>query len=222
MRILFAEDVRKLASFVKRGLEAQSYTVDCVFDGVAAEQRALSDEYDLIVLDIMLPGKDGLDVCRAVREQGIHAPILMLTARGTIEDRVTGLNQGADDYLVKPFDFKELSARVRALLRRPRGVQSDVYTIRDITVDTAAQSVSRGGVRINLSLKEYAVLEYLCRNSNIALSRDRILEHCWGWDYDSFSNIVDVYIRKLRQKLDPANPEKHIKTVRGVGYRLEQ
>lgn len=222
MRVLLVEDVKKLAAFIKKGLEAQSYSVDCVHDGVSAEDKALTGIYDLIVLDLMLPKKDGIAVCRSLREKKISTPILMLTARGEVEDRVTGLDVGADDYLVKPFDFAELLARSRALLRRPPEKLPEKIAVRDVIIDNSTRKVTKGGNVINLSLKEYALLEYLIRNKNIVVSRDQILNHCWGWDFDSCSNVVDVYIKKLRRKLDPGDQPGYIKTMRGVGYVIKE
>lgn len=222
MRILLVEDVRKLAAYLRKGLEAQSYSVDCAYDGISAEDKALTGVYDLIILDLMLPLKDGIAVCRTLREQQVSTPILMLTARGEVGDRVQGLNAGADDYLVKPFDFEELLARVRALLRRPREKLPEILKIRDITIDNVTRTVKKNGNRIDLSLKEYVLLEYLVRNKNIVVSREQILNNCWGWVFDSYSNVVDVYIKKLRRKLSPEDSNGYIKTIRGVGYVIEE
>lgn len=222
VRILLVEDVRKLSAYIKKGLEAQSYVVDCAFDGVTAEEMALTGAYDLIILDLMLPRKDGLAVCETLRAQRLAVPILMLTARGEVEDRVRGLDAGADDYLLKPFDFGELNARVRALLRRPKEKLPEVLQVRDISIDNVTRTVEKNGARIQLSLKEYTLLEYLVRNKNIVLTRDQILDNCWGWVFDSYSNIVDVYVKKLRQKLDPGDGNGYIRTIRGVGYIIEE
>ncbi len=222
MRILVVEDVKKLASYIKKGLEAQSYSVDCVYDGDTAEHKALVGEYDLILLDLLLPKKDGIAVCQTLRQKGLPTPILMLTAKREIEDRVNGLNCGADDYLVKPFDFEELLARIRALLRRPKEKLPEILKVKDITMDNSTRTVKRGNDIIPLSLKEYAVLEYMIRSKNMVLNRDQILNHCWDWNLDTFSNVVDVYIKKLRRKLNPENNEQYIKTVRGVGYKIEE
>ncbi|MHB8858294.1 MAG: response regulator transcription factor [Thermoleophilia bacterium] len=221
MRILVVEDVRRLAAYIKKGLEAQSYSVDCAYDGEEAEQRALAGDYDLLLLDLMLPKKDGLTVCRDLRKKGLSKPILMLTAKREVEDRIAGLDCGADDYLVKPFDFAELLARIRSLLRRPQERLSEPLEVKDITMDSSIRTVKRAGQVIKLSVKEYAVLDYLLRNKNMVLTRTQILNHCWDWNLETFSNVVDVYVRKLRRKLDPADRERYIKTVRGVGYKIE-
>lgn len=222
MRILVVEDVRKLSSYIKKGLEAHSFSVDCVYDGETAEHKALVSDYDLILLDLLLPGKDGIAVCQTLRQKGLSTPILMLTAKREIEDRINGLNCGADDYLVKPFDFEELLARIRALLRRPKEKLPEILKVKDITLDNSTRTVKRGNDIIPLSLKEYAVLEYMIRSKNMVLNRDQILDHCWDWNLDTFSNVVDVYIKKLRRKLNPKNNEQYIKTVRGVGYKIEE
>jgi len=222
MRILLVEDAKKLAVFIKKGLAAQSYVVDCAYDGVTAEDQASTDVYDLIILDLMLPQKDGLSVCKSLRAKGTDTPILMLTARGEMEDRVSGLNSGADDYLVKPFDFKELLARVQALLRRPQEKLPEILKARDITLDNSRRIVKRDSQEINLSHREFALLEFLVRNKNIVLSRNQILNHCWGWESDAYSNVIDVYIRKLRRKLNPGGEcGEIIKTIRGSGYKIE-
>ena len=222
MRILVVEDVKKLASYIKKGLEAHSFSIDCVYDGEIAEHKALAGDYDLILLDLLLPKKDGISVCQTLRQKGLSTPILMLTAKREIEDRVNGLNCGADDYLVKPFDFEELLARIRALLRRPKEKLPEILKVKDITMDNSTRTVKRGNDIIPLSLKEYAVLEYMIRSKNMVLNRDQILDHCWDWNLDTFSNVVDVYIKKLRRKLNPKNNEQYIKTVRGVGYKIEE
>jgi len=228
MRILLVEDVKKLAAYMKKGLEAQSYSVDCAFDGLTAEDKTLTGEYDLMILDLMLPKKDGIEVCRTLRDRRVSIPILMLTARGEVDDRVKGLDVGADDYLIKPFDFEELLARIRALTRRPRQKLPEILKARDLTIDNVTRQVKKGDREIDLSLKEYALLEYLVRNKNIVVSREQILNHCWGWVYDSYSNVVDVYIKKLRRKLDNGDGagkddgQGYIKTIRGVGYVIEE
>jgi len=225
MRILVVEDVKKLAAYIKKGLSAEDFLVDCAYEGIAAEEMALTGVYDLVILDLMLPGKDGLSVCRALRGRGVDVPILMLTARGEIEDRVNGLNTGADDYLVKPFDFDELVARVHALLRRPGERLPEVMRLRELTIDCSRRLVTRGDRRIHLSPKEFALLEYLLRNRNIVLSREQIISNCWGWASESYSNVVDVYVKKLRRKLaSPDMDEKieYIRTVRGAGYIIEE
>jgi len=220
MRILVAEDNQKLAGYIKKALEQNSYSVDCVYDGKIAEDRIAYGEYDLVILDIMLPKKDGIAVCKDLREQDVNTPIIMLTARGELNDRVEGLDAGADDYLLKPFDLKELLARVRALLRRPKLKTAEVLTSQDISVDNARHIIQKGFKELKVTLKEYTLLEYLIRNKNKTVTRDQILDHCWDFAYDSFSNIVDVYIKQLRKKLDDKD-EQYIQTVRGVGYQFK-
>jgi DNA-binding response OmpR family regulator len=220
MRILVVEDNQKLAGYIKKALEQKSYAVDCVYDGEAGEKKATFGEYDLLVLDIMLPKKDGVAVCRDLRRQNINLPIIMLTAKGELDDKIEGLDAGADDYLVKPFELDELLARMRALLRRPQNKTAEVLQVQDIEIDSATHAVKQSGKELQLTLKEYAVLEYLVFNSGRVVTRDQILEHCWDFAFDSFSNIVDVYIKQLRQKLNDNN-EKYIKTIRGVGYQLQ-
>ncbi len=220
MRILVIEDERKLADYLKKGLENHSYSVDCVYDGEAGEKRAAMGEYDAIVLDLMLPVKDGIEVTKSLRARGINVPILMLTARGELEDKILGLDSGADDYLVKPFEFQELLARIRALLRRPTAKVGEELKAQDITVYPNKYLIEQGSKKLDLTLKEYAVLEYLVRHKGEVLNREQIFDHCWDWTVDSFSNVVDVYIKKLRDKLNDKN-EKYIRTVRGVGYQFQ-
>lgn len=221
MRILVIEDNQKLAGYIKKALVQESYAVDCVYDGEHGEQRVILGEYDLIILDIMLPKKDGYSVCSDLRKQDINTPVIMLTAKGEIEDRVEGLDSGADDFLVKPFELKELLARIRALLRRPKNQLGEIIGAQDIVVDNSKHIVKVGNKELKLTLKEYAVLEYLIRNKGQLVNRDQILDHCWDFSFDSFSNIVDVYIKQLRKKLDDKN-EKYIKTIRGVGYKIQE
>lgn len=221
MKILVIEDERKLADYLKKGLENHSYSVDCVYDGEAGEKRAAMGEYDAIILDLMLPVKDGIEVTKDLRVRGVNVPILMLTARGELEDKILGLDSGADDYLVKPFEFQELLARIRALLRRPIAKVGEELKAQDITVYPNKYLIEQNGKKLDLTLKEYAVLEYLVRYKGEALNRERIFDHCWDWTVDSFSNVVDVYIKKLRDKLNDKN-EKYIKTVRGVGYQFQE
>jgi DNA-binding response OmpR family regulator len=221
MRVLIVEDERNIAAYVKRGLEEQGFAVDLAFTGPEALAWAESVEFDLIILDIMLPEMDGIMVCRTLRRQGITTPLLMLTARDAVDDRVMGLDAGADDYLVKPFAMKELLARCRALMRR--GVDAPRQTVlqmADLSVDTLARRVKRGDKAIELTTKEYAILECLLREPDRVLTRTQIAEHVWNYDVYHESNVVDVYIRNLRRKIDDAFPTKLIHTVRGVGYRL--
>lgn len=220
MRILVVEDEEKIAAFIKKGLEEEGYAVDMVGDGEAAIDYALSADYDVIILDIMLPRKDGFAVCRELRARGSSAPVLMLTARDAVDDRVQGLDAGADDYLVKPFAFRELVARVRALLRRPRELVPSRLQVGDLVLDVRTRTAERGGRRIELTAREYALLEFLMRNRNQVLTRTQIAEHVWDYDFLTESNIVDVYIRYLRVKIDQDFEPKLIQTVRGAGYKI--
>ncbi len=220
MRILVVEDEHRIAAFLKRGLVEEGYAVDVAYDGDEALDWHAVAPYDLILLDVLLPGQSGIEVCRALRRRGVHTPILMLTARDAIEDRVTGLDAGADDYLTKPFAFSELLARIRALLRREPGTRSLVLQIADLTLDPAMHVVTRAGTIITLANKEYQILEYMMRNENRALTRMMIAEHVWDYEFDNASNVIDVHIRALRRKLDDDHAVKLIHTVRNVGYRL--
>lgn len=221
MRILVVEDDPNLAAFVQKGLREESYAVDSAADGEEGLSMATTMPYDLLILDVMLPKLDGLTMCRRLRAAGSVTPILLLTAKGTVDDRVTGLNMGADDYLTKPFAFVELLARVRALLRR--GVQEVTprLTVADLEVDPVAHRVWRSGQVIALTNKEYALLEYLLRNRGRVLTRTAIIEHVWDIHYDGVTNIVDVHIRALRAKVDREATQPLIHTVRGVGYVLK-
>ncbi len=217
MKIMVVEDNQKISKYITSMLVEELYTVEQVFDGEAAERQILSGDYDLVILDIMLPLKDGVTVCKNVRAAGSVVPIIMLTAKGEVADRIVGLDSGADDYLIKPFAMEELLARIRSLLRRPSTVVADVLIVQDITLNTADHSVTRAGEVVSLTIKEYAVLEYLLRNAGKVVTREQILDHCWDFAYSAFSNITDVYIKQLRQKLGNSN-EKYIKTIRGAGY----
>jgi DNA-binding response OmpR family regulator len=224
MRILIVEDEKRLAQFLRRGFEAETMAVDVAFDGSAGAALARANDYDAIVLDLMLPGKNGIEVLKEVRGAGRTAPILILSARGEVEDRVAGLNLGADDYLPKPFAFAELLARVRALLRRPgaEGERGPVLRVDDLSVDLLTRHVKRGERDIELTNKEYQLLEYLVRHKNRVLSRVLIIEHIWDMQFDSGTNIVDVVINRLRRKIDDDARTPLIRTVRGVGYVLEE
>ncbi|OGY98846.1 MAG: DNA-binding response regulator [Candidatus Liptonbacteria bacterium RIFCSPHIGHO2_01_FULL_57_28] len=223
MRILIVEDQEKLAKSLKKGLEQEGYAVDYVLDGEAAERRIEvgHKDYDLIVLDLMLPKKDGYEICRNMRAHGIATPVIVLTARGATEDKISALNIGADDYLVKPFSFKELLARINALLRRPEVFVPSELTVRDLQLNTATREVYRGGKNITLTLKEFSVLEYLIKNKGRVVNREELVDHVWDFNYDGFSNVVDVHIKNLRNKIDFENDEKILETVRGVGYRIK-
>jgi heavy metal response regulator len=221
MRLLLVEDEHKISAYVKRGLEESGYAVDAVFNGRDALDWAESVSFDLILLDILLPVMDGLAVCRELRGRGDHTPVLMLTARDAVDDRVDGLDAGADDYLVKPFAMKELLARIRALTRRADDQpKSPILSFADLRLDTRTHEVRRGNQRIELAAKEFAVLECLLREPECVLTRTQIAEHVWNYDSFNQSNVVDVYIRNLRRKLDDPFEQKLIQTVRGVGYRL--
>ena len=220
MRILLVEDELKVASFIRSALEEHSYAVDVSHDGEEAHNLAESTDYDLVILDIMLPRMDGFQVLRRLRARKPALPVLVLTARGTVEDRVRGLDLGADDYLVKPFALAELTARVRALLRR--GVRESAAELRvdDLVLDSARRRVTRAGRLIELSNKEFSLLEYLMRNANHVVTRGMIAEHVWDSSFDSFTNVIDVYISHLRNKVDRNFSRRLIHSVRGVGYRI--
>lgn len=222
MRILIVEDEQKIANALKKGLEQENFAVDTASDSETGLDLALSEDYDLIILDIMLPGKyDGMEVCNQVRDTKKSVPILMLTAKDTVADRVTGLNIGADDYLIKPFAFDELLARIRALLRRPTENQGDILKIEDLVLDTQTKEVKRKGQVIDLSSKEYSLLEYLMRNPNQILTKDKIIEHVWDFDADILPNTVEVYVGYLRNKIDKGFTGKElIQTKRGFGYKI--
>jgi DNA-binding response OmpR family regulator len=222
MKILVVEDEKKVAGFIKRGLEEDDFQVTIVHDGVEGLNQALTGEYSLVILDVMVPKKDGLTVIKELREAGSHAPVLMLTARGTTEDIVSGLEAGSDDYLTKPFAFAELLARVRALLRRSEQDRGAEILFADLRIDPVSHKVWRSGNEIDLTAKEYALLEYMARNPNKELSRATIAENCWDYSFDVFSNIIDVYVNYLRKKVDKEYPTKLIHTVRGKGYMFRE
>jgi two-component system copper resistance phosphate regulon response regulator CusR len=222
MRILIVEDERKIADAIARALELQSYAVDVAYDGAIGLDLALGEEFDLIILDVMLPGIDGLVVCKKIRNQGIHTPILMLTAKGQTSDKVRGLDIGADDYMVKPFSFEELFARVRALIRRPKKTHDSVLRIKDLSLDPNNFTVKRGEKTINLSTKEFGLLEYLMRNNNRVLSREQIVAHVWNYDADILPNTVEVHMKHLRDKIDSRSTITLIKTIRGRGYTIKE
>ncbi len=221
MRMLVVEDEHKIAGAIKRGLEQESYAVDVAYDSDSGLSMAIGEDYDLIILDRMLPGLiEGIDIAKEVRANGIHTPILFLTAKDSISDRVIGLNAGADDYLVKPFAFEELIARVRALLRRPHEAVPTVLKLDDIEMNVSSGIVKRGGKLVTLSAKEYALLEYMIRNQNMVLSKNQIINHVWDYDADILPNTVEVFIGYLRNKLErPFRGPKIIHTVRGFGYK---
>ena len=221
MRILVADDDRQLSGIVRRGLLEEAYAVDVAYDWEESEYFAEVNPYDLIILDIMMPKKDGIEVCQELRAKKINTPILMLTARDAVEDRVKGLDAGADDYLVKPFAFNELLARVRALLRRNGMTKSPELKVGELVLNTLTREVWRGQRAIELTTKEYVILEYLMRHPNIVVTRRMLEEHAWDYNFDSLSNLIDVYIRRLRSKIDVKGEQSMIQTVRGAGYRLK-
>jgi two-component system OmpR family response regulator len=220
MRVLVVEDEAKLAGLLRRGLEEEGHAVDLARGGDDALWRAAAAEYDAVVLDVMLPGPDGFEVCRRLRERGVWTPVLMLTARDSVADRVAGLDAGADDYLAKPFSFAELLARLRALARRGTAERPAVLEVGDLRLDPAARRVWRGDVEVSLSAKEFGVLETLMRRPGRVLSRHELIEHAWDAAYEHRSNVVDVYVRYLREKIDRPFGRRSLETVRGVGYRL--
>jgi two-component system, OmpR family, copper resistance phosphate regulon response regulator CusR len=220
MRILLIEDNRRLSDSLKATLIEDGYAVDTAYDGVDGEDMALLTPYDIIILDIMLPKRDGIEVCRSLRDQKKLTPILMLTARDALDDRVLGLDSGADDYLVKPFEIKELRARLRALLRRESGNKSGDLVIEDLKLDPSTHYVWRAEKPIDLTAKEYSLLEYMMRNPNRLITREMVIAHLWDYDQSIASNVVDVYIRRLRRKVDDPFEIKLIETIRGAGYRL--
>jgi two-component system OmpR family response regulator len=221
VRLLVVEDDVKLAAAVGRGLRHAGYAVDVVGDGEAALRDASVWDYDGIVLDVMLPGRDGFEVCRALRERGCWAPVLLLTARGRVGDRIHGLDAGADDYLAKPFDFGELLARLRALLRRAPSERPAVIDVGDLRVDPAARAVCRAGRPVELTAREFSVLEYLARHAGEVVTRARLLDHVWDANYEGSTNIVDQYVGSLRRKLERPFGTPLIQTVRGAGFKLE-
>ncbi len=221
MRILVVEDEKKVASFIQRGLEEEGYAVDIAPDGEQGLEMALARVHDLIVLDIRLPKMDGLQVLKALRQEKIMIPVLLLTVRATIEEKVLGLDAGADDYLTKPFAFEELLARVRALLRRRAAAQPAILQVADLTLDPARRLLFRDGERIDLTTREFALLDYFMRNPGRVLTRTLIAEHVWDYDFDTMTNVIDVYVNYLRKKIDAGRTRKLLHTVRGVGYVLK-
>jgi heavy metal response regulator len=221
MRILVIEDEKKVASFIQRGLEAEHYHVDVAHDGDAGLSQLFGNEYDALILDVMLPKRDGLSVLREVRTRKLTIPVLMLTARDAVSDKVTGLDQGADDYLTKPFAFEELLARLRALLRRGAAAPLSELALADLQLNLITHQVTRAGKRIDLTAKEFALLEFFLRQPGRVLSRALIAQHVWGVDFDTFTNVIDVYVNYLRKKIDADFEPKLLHTVRGVGYVMK-
>ena len=222
MRILVVEDDKKVAGFIKKGLEEESQAVDVEYDGEDGLHLGSEGQYDLIILDIMLPKIDGLEILSQLRDQGKDTPIFLLTAKDAVDDKVTGLNKGADDYLTKPFAFSELLARVRVLLRRGKAEVKTTLMISDLTLDLVSHKVNRGGDEIELTGKEYGLLEYFMRNQEKVLTRTMIAEHVWDYNFDTFTNVIDVYINHLRKKIDKGRELKLLHTLRGVGYVMKK
>jgi heavy metal response regulator len=222
MRILLIEDEKKVANFIERGLKEEYYAVDVVYDGENGIYMAEVNEYDLIILDIVLPVKDGISICKELRKKKIHVPILMLTVKDGVQDKVLGLDSGADDYVTKPFAFEELLARVRALLRRKNQNVTTVLKVADLELNQLTHEVKRAGKEIALTMKEYTLLEYLMLNTNQIVTRTMISEHVWNESFDSFTNVIDVYVNYLRNKIDKGFKKQLIHTVRGIGYVLKE
>ena len=222
MRILIVEDDRKVGGFLERGLREEQYAVDLCRDGEEAGYQARVNDYDVIILDIMLPGKDGFQICRELRRNNVLTPILMLTAKDALEDKITGLTGGADDYMTKPFSFEELLARIRALMRRSQDYKTGWLRVGDLRLDPVSRRVSRGEKTIDLTGKEYALLEYLMRNKGRILTQTNILEHVWDRNYEGTSNIINVYLNRLRDKIDKDTGDPLIRTVRGHGYTIDE
>ena len=220
LHILVVEDEEKVASFIRKGLEADGYVVDLARDGELGVTKLTERPYDLVLLDVMLPKLDGITLLQQIRILGLDTPVLMLTARDTVSDKITGLDHGADDYLTKPFDFEELLARIRALLRRGRAIAITVYRLADLELDLASRKVTRGGTIVELTVKEFSLLEFFLRHPGRVLSRAVIAQHVWGVDFDTFTNVIDVYVNYLRKKIDTDPENKLIRTVRGIGYML--
>ena len=221
MRLLLVEDDVDVARFIRKGLMEQSYAVDVAVDGEAALEMAAINAYDAIILDVLIPPPDGMEVCRTLRADGAQVPVLMLTARDTVEDKVTGLDAGADDYLAKPFEFRELLARIRALLRRGGQTMSAIFSVGELEIDSGSHRVTIHGQSLLLTTKEYSVLEYLARNAGRIVTREEIAEHVWGQEYDPFSNLIEAYINRLRRHIEKLSTTRFIHTVRGSGYMLE-
>jgi DNA-binding response OmpR family regulator len=220
MRILIVEDDRRIANVLKKGLSEEGYAIDLAYDGFEGQFLGESEDYDLIILDLMLPKVDGMTVCKNLRKKQIKTPILILTAKTAIEDRVEGLNIGADDYLTKPFSFRELTARINALLRRSQETLPPTLKASDLELDPIKHIVAKSGKKIDLSAKEFAILEYLLRHKNQAVTRTMILEHVWDYNFDPASNIVDVFMNHLRKKVDESQEKSLIQTIHGVGFKL--
>jgi len=222
MRILLVEDEKKIAAFMKRGLKEEGYAIDVAGDGEEGHFLASTNEYDLIILDLMVPKMDGLTLCRKLRQENNETPILMVTAKDSVNDKVTGLDSGASDYLTKPFSFAELLARVRALLRRRKNQESTKLKAGDLELDLLSHQVHRGGQKIEVTAKEFALLEYLLRNAGVVITRTMISEHVWDINFDTDTNVIDVYVNYLRRKIDDGHKQKLIHTIRGRGYMIKE
>ncbi|MFW6124249.1 MAG: response regulator transcription factor [Acidobacteriota bacterium] len=222
MKILIVEDDRKLSTFLQKGLREEQFAVDVCRNGNDAVYLADINDYDVIILDIMIPGKDGIKVCRELRKKPITTPIIMLTAKATVEDKISGLSEGADDYLTKPFSFTELLARIKALLRRSQSYKEKTMRVGNLELNPWNRTVSRSGQKISLTGKEYALLEYMMRNKGRIVSKSMIIEHVWDMNYEGLSNVVNVYINHLRKKIDKDFKDKLIHTIRGYGYKIDE
>ncbi|NPA24884.1 MAG: heavy metal response regulator transcription factor [Deltaproteobacteria bacterium] len=222
MKVLVVEDEQKVANFLQKGLKEEQFVVDVAYDGPEGESMAMENDYDLILLDVMMPGKDGVMVLESLRANKIDTPVIMLTAKDMVVDKLKGFEAGCDDYIPKPFSFEELLARIRAVLRRRSGAGSNVLKFADLTLDLISHKVIRGGKEIELTAKEYSLMEYFMRNPNRVLTRTMITQHVWDYNFDSFTNVIDVYVNYLRNKVDRDFPQKLIHTVRGVGYILRE
>jgi len=222
MRILIVEDEIKLANAIKRALELQNYAVDVAYDGEAGLDLAIGESFDLIILDLMLPKIDGLEICRRLRKEGVSTPVLILTAKGQVTDKVKGLDVGADDYMIKPFSFEELFARVRALVRRASKTGDPILKAADLSLDPVSFKVKRAGKLIELSTKEFSILEYLLRYKNAVVTKDQLINHIWNYDADVLPNTVEVHIKHLREKIDDPFKIQLIRTVRGFGYEIRE
>ncbi len=222
MRILIVEDEHRIANSIKKGLEQENYAVDIAYTGNDGYDLASTEDYDLIILDLMLPQIDGVTLCKKLRQEKIHTPILILTAKGQVQDKIIGLDSGADDYLTKPFSFEELLARIRALIRRPKTIINETLTVSDLRLNTKLFYAERAGIPINLTRKEFSLLEYLIRNTGKIIPKDQIIAHVWDYDAEILPNTVEVYIKKLRRKIDVPfkNKKPLIKTIRGFGYKI--
>jgi len=222
VKILIVEDEKKVATFIKKGLESEGFVIITAFDGKQGLEKACNESYDIIILDLMLPNMDGLTLLQHIRKQGINTKVLILTAKANVQDRIKGLNLGADDYLIKPFAFGELLARIRALLRRSYPDKNPVLQFMDLSVNTHTREVFRKDQKIDLTAKEYALLEFLIYNANRALNRATISEHVWNYNFDTGTNFIDVYINRVRKKIDQGYSKKFIKTIRGFGYMFKE